>query len=362
MSRSEQILEYKCPCCNAPLTFNQELQKMSCSHCDNVFEMDAVKEYNESLNASEAEKNNWNESSENQWSDEEMEFVHTFTCSSCGGVLITNDNTAATFCPYCDNPTIIHGRLSGEIKPDAVLPFRTSKENAQRAFLSLAKVKPLLPRGFTSENRLEKITAMYVPYWLYDCKCSFSGTYRGTRISRWSDSNYRYTKTDHYSIHRKIEAEFCSIPMDASSTLPDQIMESIEPFDFKQLVDFDSAYLSGYLAEKYDVEAEDGRSRIKSRINASMDDHARSSIPSYTGVHCVGKNLSVTHGRERYVLLPVWMLYSKYKEKTYVFAMNGQTGKMTGVFPICPKKSALWFSSVTAGVSLLAMLVQHLLF
>lgn len=362
MPEIEQVLEYKCPCCDAPLTFNQELQKMSCAHCDNTFEMDAVKEYNESLNQPQSEEANWNDSSENQWSEEEQESVRTFTCNSCGGVLITNENTAATFCPYCDNPTIIQGRLSGEIKPDAVLPFRTSQENARKAFLGLCKNKLLLPKGFTSENRLEKITAMYVPFWLYDCECQFSGTYRATRTSRWSDSKYHYTKTDHYSLLRKAEAEFKSIPVDGSSALPDSIMESIEPFDFKQLVDFDTAYLSGYLAEKYDVEAEAGRSRVKQRIESTMDQQARSSIYSYGSVSCGGKSVSVTHGRERYVLLPVWMLYSKYRDKTYVFAMNGQTGKMTGVFPICPKKSAMWFSGVAAGVTLLATLAQYLMF
>ena len=362
MSETEQILEYKCPCCDAPLTFNQELQKMSCAHCDNTFEMDAVKHYNESLNSQPAEENNWDDSSKNQWSEDEQDSNRTYTCSSCGGVLITNDNTAATFCPYCDNPTIIQGRLSGEIKPDAVLPFRTSKENAQSAFLKLCKSKILLPKGFTSENRLEKISAMYVPYWLYDCECKFSGTYRATRTSSWSDSRYYYTKTDHYSLLRKAEAEFRSIPVDGSSTLQDSIMESIEPFDFKQLVDFDTAYLSGYLAEKYDVDAEAGRSRVKQRIEATMDQQARSSFYSYGSVSCSGKSVSVTHGRERYVLLPVWMLYTKYRDKTYVFAMNGQTGKMTGVFPICAKKSALWFSTVAAGVTLLATLVQYIMF
>ena len=137
-------------------------------------------------------------------------------------------------------------------------------------------------------------------------------------------------------------------------------MESIEPFDFKQLVDFDTAYLSGYLAEKYDVDAEAGRGRVKQRIEATMDQQARSSVYSYGSVSCSGKSVSVTHGRERYVLLPVWMLYTKYRDKTYVFAMNGQTGKMTGTFPICPKRSAMWFGGICAAVTALASVIQML--
>lgn len=362
MSSTEQVLEYKCPCCNAPLTFNDELQKMSCAYCDNTFEMDAVKAYNESIQQPQQEETSWDDSSQNEWSDTEQESVRTFTCSSCGGVLITNENTAATFCPYCDNPTIIQGRLSGEIKPDAVIPFKTGKEDAKAAFLKLCKGKLLLPKGFTSENRLEKITGMYVPYWLYDCSCTYHARYKAVRTHHWSDRHYNYTKTDHYSLIRGAEADFRSIPMDASSKLEDAIMESIEPFDFSNLIDFDTAYLSGYLADKYDVEAESGRERIKQRITVSMNDEVRSSTYSYSRVVAEQQNASIKHGKEKYVLLPVWMLYSKYHGKDYVFAMNGQTGKMTGSFPICSKKSAMWFSGVAAGVALLVTLAQYLMF
>lgn len=362
MSTTEQVLEYKCPCCNAPLTFNQQLQKMSCAYCDNTFEMDAVKAYNDSMNPQEQEESSWDETSQNEWSEVEQESVRTFTCSSCGGVLITDDHTAATFCPYCDNPTIIQGRLSGEIKPDAVVPFKTGKEDAKKAFIKLCKGKMLLPKGFTSENRVEKITGMYVPYWLYDCNCIYHAKYKAVKTRHWSDSRYFYTKTDHYSLLRSAEANFRSIPMDASSKLEDAIMESIEPFDFSSLVDFDTAYLSGFLADKYDVEADAGRERIKQRIEASMHDEVISSTNAFSSVTTTQKNASITHGKEKYVLLPVWMLHSKYKGKNYVFAMNGQTGKMTGSFPICPKKSAAWFSGVAAGVALLVTLVQYIAF
>lgn len=362
MSTNQQVLEYKCPCCDAPLTFNQELQKMSCAYCDNIFEMEAVQAYNESLNPSETEEPAWEDSSKNQWSEEEQNTVRTFTCNTCGGVLMTDDLTAATFCPYCDNPTIIPGRLSGEIKPHAVIPFQTGKEDARKAFLKLCKGKKLLPKGFTAENRLEKITGMYVPYWLYDCSCIFHGKYKGVRTRHWSDSRYFYTKTDYYSLLRSAEADFKAIPMDASSKLDDAIMESIEPFDFSKLVDFDTAYLSGFLADKFDVESDAGRARVKERIENSMSDEVSSSTNGFNNVYATQKNAVISHGRERYVLLPVWMLHTKYKGKQYMFAMNGQTGKMTGSFPICPKKSAAWFSGVAAVVAFATMLAQYLAF
>lgn len=362
MSTSEQILEYKCPCCNAPLIFGQDQQKMVCEYCDNTFEMEAVKAYNAPPVVADGSAQEWEEVTQAQWSEEDQNTVRTYICPSCGGELMTDDTTAATFCPFCDNPTVIQGRLSGGIKPDAVIPFKTGKEQAQAAFRNLCKGKPLLPKGFADETRVEKITGMYVPFWLYDCSSSLDGQYKATRVHSWSDSNYHYTRTEHYTLQRGANAQFSHIPMDASSKLDNAIMESIEPFHYDDMIDFDTAYLSGYLADKYDVEAEIGHTRVKQRVTATMEQMVQQSMSGYSSVIPTSKNVSVEHGTEKYVLLPVWMLYTKYRDKTYVFAMNGQTGKMTGSFPICPKRSAMWFSGIAAGVALITALIQFLAF
>lgn len=362
MANTEQILEYKCPCCNAALIFAQDHQKMVCPYCDNTFEMEAVKAYNEELAPPDENVQEWDEAQREEWSEEDLDNVQIYTCPSCGGELLTDEATAATFCPYCDNPTIIRGRLSGGVKPDAVIPFKTGKEQAKAAFRSLCKGKWLLPKGFADDVRVEKITGMYVPFWLYDCSSHLDGQYKATRVHHWSDSTYNYTRTEHYSLRRTADAQFSSIPMDASSKVDNVIMESIEPFNYDELIDFDTAYLSGYLADKFDVEAQIGHERVKQRVTATMDQMVRDSMIGYSSVVPTAKNVNVTHGTEKYVLLPVWMLYTKYRDKTYTFAMNGQTGKMTGSFPICPKRSAMWFSGIAAGVTLLATLIQYLAF
>jgi hypothetical protein len=248
-------------------------------------------------------------------------------------------------------------RLTGALKPDAVLPCRKSKEDAKAAFLNLCKGKPLLPKNFTSQQRLEKITGMYVPFWLYDCDSRFRGQYRATRVHRWSDSNYNYTKTDYYHVTRGATAGFAAIPMDASTKMDNAIMESIEPFDYDQMVDFETAYLSGFLADKYDVEAQMGEERIRQRVHTSMEELLAPSMIGYTTVMPISKHLDIDHSKAKYVLLPVWMLTTKYRDKTYPFAMNGQTGKMTGNLPICPKRTAAWFLGITAAVTALVSLL-----
>lgn len=360
MSRSTQVLEYKCPCCNAGLNFGPGIQQLKCEYCDNTFELDTVRAYNDS----EAQKEDafqWDSQQTEEWTDQEQQTMRAFQCPSCGGEIVTDETTAATFCPFCDNPTIMPSRLSGGLKPDAVLPFQKTKEDAQAAFLKLCKGKKLLPKGFTSEQRVEKITGMYVPYWLYDCSADYDGSFKATRIRTWSDSRYHYTKTDHYLLRRKAKASFAGIPMDGSSKMEDIFMESIEPFDYGLLTDYDNAYLTGYFADKFDVEAASGEERIRQRVEQSMGDAIQETILGYTTAIPTNRSINVRHNHAKYVLLPVWMLNTNYRGKIYTFMMNGQTGKMTGTLPVCRKQTVLWFVKICAAVTAVATALQFLL-
>lgn len=360
MEGQNRVLEYKCPCCNAGLVFGSNTQQLTCEYCGNTFDIDTVKAFNDS-GEQNTEEFQWDDQPKQEWAEEERQAMHAFQCPACGGEILTDENTAATFCPYCDNPTIMPSRLSGGLKPDAVLPFQTSKEDAKAAFLRLCKGKPLLPKGFTAEQRLEKITGIYVPFWLYDCSADYTGSYKATRIHTWSDSQYNYTKTDHFLLRRGAEANFQGIPMDGSSKMDDTFMESIEPYDYGQLIDFDMAYLTGFLADKYDVPSENGEARIRQRVDNAVEDELQSSLIGYATVIPTSRQLQIRHSKARYALLPVWILNTQYRGKIYTFAMNGQTGKMTGSFPICPKRTAGWFAGICAGVTLLSLLVQWLI-
>ena len=361
MEQENQVLEYKCPSCGGGLHFNQDNQQMLCPFCESQFEIEDVLKHNTQLDTSREPEFQWDEFQSSNLSESEQQVLVNFVCPNCGGEILTEETTAATFCPYCDNPTILPGRVSGGLKPDGVIPFKTSREEAKAAFLKLCKGKPLLPKFFTQEQRVEKITGIYVPFWLYDCESDFLGHYKATRVRHWSDSDYEYTRTEYYHLVRGAEAEFERIPMDASKKMDNAIMESIEPFDYRRIVDFETAYLSGFLADKYDVEAVDGQNRVKERVDQSIHNLINDTIIGYSSVMPLSQQLNVKHGKARYVLLPVWMLHTKYKDKTYVFAMNGQTGKMTGSFPVCPKRTALWFGGIWAGATALLTLLFNFL-
>ena len=134
MDNGANIIEYKCPCCNAGLVFGSQVQKLTCEYCDNTFDLDTVRAYNESTEDSAAADFSWEDNAKQEWTEAEEASLNAFQCPACGGEILTDDTTAATFCPFCENPTIIPTRLRGSLKPDGVLPFQKSREDAITAF------------------------------------------------------------------------------------------------------------------------------------------------------------------------------------------------------------------------------------
>lgn len=360
MEMDSSVLEFKCPCCNATLPFSGSLQQMKCEYCDNTFDIDTLRACSESNEPETPAEIVWETDPKPEWEEADQSRICTFLCNACGGVLMTDDHTAATFCPYCGNAAVLPGRLEGGLKPEGVIPFKTTKDDAKNAFLKLCKGKPLLPKCFLEKHHIDKITGIYVPFWLYDCDADLNGSYRATRVHTWSDSRYIYTKTDHYLLRRQANASYCRIPMDGSSKMEDIFMESIEPYNYSDLIPFEIAYLSGYLADKYDVESQAGEDRIRQRVENAMNDQLQSSFMGYASVIPASRQMRIDHSRASYVLLPVWLLNTSYRGKTYTFAMNGQTGKMTGVFPACPKRTAAWFGGIWAAATALVSLIQLL--
>ena len=357
MAEPSTVLEYKCPCCGSPLAYssNGTEMVMFCSSCGNNYDVEAIKEI--PLDPGSKVDFQWGNYQSSSWSQEDQEEIRSFTCPSCAGEIITDATTAATFCPYCENPAIIPGRVLGGLKPDAVIPFKTTVEDAKAAFKKICQKKPLLPKDFTGKH-IDKITGVYVPYWLYDCQADGKASYNATRVSTWRDSKYRYTKTDHFLLNREGSALFTQIPMDASQKMDDTMMESLEPFDFSQLVDFKTAYLSGYLADKYDVQAENGEDRIRQRVESTFHKLLDDTCVGYASFSFASRNLNIHHSNAKYVLLPVWLLNVNYEGKLYTFAMNGQSGKMTGNLPVCKKTRNLWFAAIAGGVTAVAAIIQ----
>ena len=269
--------------------------------------------------------------------------------------MICDATTAATSCPYCGNPTIVPGQFTGGLKPELVIPFRLDKQAAVAALKQYYKGKKLLPKAFMEQNHIEEIQGVYVPFWLCDCQVDGSIHYHATKISTWREGDYKVTETKHYQVDRSGGIEFRQIPVDASTKMPDAHMDAIEPYDYSDLRPFSSAYLPGFLADKYDVNQQESLPRIQSRAENSAEMEMRNTVKGYSTVTATSKNLNFSHSGMKYALMPVWMLSTKWKDQNFLFAMNGQTGKLVGDLPIDNGKRVAWFVG-TAVVSLLLQL------
>ena len=251
-----QIREYKCPSCGGVLHFDSTLQKMRCEYCGTELEVEAVEEYNEQLNDERPDSFNWDIETGSEWAADENSNMRTYLCESCGGEIMADESTAATSCPFCGSPVVLMEQVTGALRPDFVIPFKLDKEAAKEAYRNHLKGKILLPKQFKDENHIDEIKGMYVPFWLFDASAEAMARYQGTRTTTWQDRNYIYTRTSYYSIFRDGQMKFEHVPADGSSRMADDMMEAIEPFNFDEAVDFKTAYLSGYLADRYDVSAE----------------------------------------------------------------------------------------------------------
>ncbi len=352
--------EYKCPCCGGAIEFNSSVQKMKCPYCDSEFEMDTLKAYDEELNKQQADNMHWDTQAGSQWGDGETQGLGTYSCKSCGGEIVGDETTAATSCPYCGNPVVFMGQFSGDLKPDYVIPFKFDKNAAKEALKNHCKGKLLLPKVFKDQNHIDEIKGVYVPFWLFDADADANIRYKATKVRRWSDSNYNYTETSYFSVARGGSIRFQRVPVDGSSKMPDDLMESIEPYDFKDATDFQTAYLAGYLADKYDVDAQQSIDRANERIKRSVEESFASTVQGYSTVLPEASFVNLSNGKAKYALYPVWLLSTSWQDKNYLFAMNGQTGKFVGDLPMDKSLFWKWFATIGGIASAVTFLITLL--
>ena len=337
-----KLIEHKCPNCGGTLKFDAGAQKVICEHCASEFEVKALLESDEVLDGFSGSLE-----SEKRATIEDGGNLNVYRCSSCGSQIICDENTASTICPYCDSAVILTGRLSGELKPDLVIPFHEDKYAVRNRLEQYLKKRWLLPGVFKVMKHVDDIQSLYVPYFLYNADLFAKLRFRGTQHRYWRDSNYEYHETRYYTIFRDGYIAFDHLPVDASSRLSDDMLESLEPFDYSGAQKFQTAYLSGYLSEKYDVEESKCAERAQQRFKEGTIDAFRSTIHGMDSVNLVNSYFEVKDKKVEYALFPVWLFNVHWNDKIYRYGINGQTGKTVGEMPISFWKlmllSFIWF-------------------
>lgn len=366
-----QVTNYQCPSCTGPLHFSGASGRLECEYCGasyDVAEIEALyaekeknaaaaqqtaKEGSAGQSAPATDGSAWDTSDFCEDWGAEGDGMRVYGCPSCGAQLICEESTAAASCPYCGNPTVVPGQFSGALRPDFIIPFKLSKEEAVKALKSHYKGKFFLPKSFIGENHVREIRGIYVPFWMFDGEAEGDAHYEATRSRTYSSGDYEITETKHYDVYRAGTVTFEKVPVDASSKMPDDHMDSIEPYDYKELKPFSTAYLPGFLADKFDVTVEQSRQRADQRCEGTLASALRSTVKRYDT--CILKDSSVhlRRGKVHYALMPVWMLNTKWHGKDFIFAMNGQTGKLVGDLPVSWGKFWGLFAAIAVPLSVL---------
>ena len=296
--------DYKCPSCNAILKFNPHGQNWKCEYCHREYTLKELMDYN---------KKNPGDLKDEHAVKLEKDFngMDIYTCNNCGAQIVADENTSATFCVYCKNTAILKNKLVDEFNPDYIIPFRYTKEDAIESFKKIKK--PLMPKFFNDAKNIEELKGIYIPFWLYDYTASGSIDFEAKKISSWVSGDYRYTKTDTYSVNRGGTIDFDNVPVDGALHFDNAIMNSIEPFEYHDLKPFNYSYLSGFLAEKYDVNDIEASADAERRVSSSFEDTMRNDVSGYTSVSTVRKKIINTLTTDK-TIYAGWQKYDPEKE------------------------------------------------
>lgn len=326
---TDQSLAFNCPNCGADLKFNADKQKLCCEFCES--------EFTESEIAKTASCETAQKKSED--AKQYCDALNDYYCPNCGADITCDDSTAADICVYCHSPVVLRGKLTGQMMPDKIIPFKFSKEEAEEKFLQFAKRKFFVPKDFKSTKHSALMTGVYYPFWVTDADTDGEYYANATRLRRWRIGNVQYTETSRFRIIRKGLIHFEDIVTSAITEEDKAMLEGILPYPSSSLVPFSMPYLSGFKAKKRNIE----RDALSNEVKERMVDYAstllrRSVTASYATLNESGRALRIMHSNWEYSLMPVWVLNYVTKKKTYRYAMNGYTGKIYGELPVSYKK------------------------
>ena len=322
---------YPCPDCGAPLAYDPESGQMLCGHCGHRCPVEQAEA------SGSGEPGDWK----------------VFHCAGCGAEVIADDQTSAAVCGFCGTPNLAESRLEGAWEPSQVLPFRIGKKKAQELFRAWTRKGLFTPGVFRKQSTLETVTGLYVPFWLYDLGVNVRMQADGARVRSLRSGDWMVTYTDHFAISRDLDLEFDRVPADASSRMPDETMDCLEPFRYEEMRPFRMPYLAGFCSERYDETREELEQRAENKVRDAAVGEVRCTISGYSLVNVGQTDTSFQVKKGDYVLLPVWLLTYRYQGKPYTLAMNGQTGKIVGSLPFSRGRLAAWFGCLTAGFTLL---------
>lgn len=359
------VISFKCPNCDGELIFDPASGAYKCEYCDSRFaqeELDALKPAEEAEKPAGSMDGAAGANADASASDEAAANAVIYNCPSCGAQIVTDETTAATFCYYCQNPVVLSGRLSGNYLPDKVIPFAIDRKEATELFMKHVGRKKFVPKAFFNKRQIDKLSGVYFPFWVYDAKMKGSMDAEAKQVRVWTTGDTEYTETKLYSVERDGDIELRNLELNALKKANKELVEGVLPYQFDKMKDFSMGYLSGFLAEKRDIEKEG----VAADAARETEDYAkkllRESITGYNAVNVRSCNFTAKTEGWHYVLLPIWTItYRASNGKIFYYSLNGQTGKVCGELPVNYGKLSLVSGIISAVLLAIGLLGGWLL-
>ncbi len=337
--RAEEQAEHRYPCeqCGADLHFAPGTTEVTCAHCGHVQTIDtsgvdeelAHEEVDYAATVAELTR------------DVEYEETRTTSCPNCGAMVEFPEAIQATRCPFCDTAVVTDTGTHRHIKPGGLIPFQIDERTARKAMTDWLGRLWFAPNGLKEYARKGRsMTGVYVPYWTFDARTET--WYRGQRGDDYYETRtvIRNGKTETRRVRKtrwsrrsgRVARFFDDVLVLASHSLPRSHTDALEPWDLKALVTYQPQYLSGFSAEGYQVELEEGMKRAREVMDRVIEQDIRRDIGG-DRQRIDARKTEMSAVTFKHVLLPVWTAAYRYNNKAYRFVVNAQTGKVKGERP-----------------------------
>ncbi|WP_313422705.1 TFIIB-type zinc ribbon-containing protein [Stenotrophomonas rhizophila] len=302
----------------------------------------------------------------------------SFKCTGCGAeVTINTESTMTARCHWCRHVFGVNEQVANGAVPDAVLPFRISKDDAVariRHFVDKRRLFAL--KAFKDQFTPENVVGVYLPYMIVDSNVSASVAGRGEIKTReytrgTGDKKQTYYDADVYQVERHVDFTVDDLTLESSAERgnldaranTNNIINTILPFDTKNALKWNASFLTGFTSEKRNLDVEKLRPRLEDQLLSIARAEVEDSVRRYTrGVRWEQERLEVHGTRWVSMYLPVW-LYSYHQPgknggMLHYIAVNGRTGETMGSVPVQQWKMLL--AALTTGTIIEALVLLFL--
>ena len=281
--------------------------------------------------------------------DHSRRSTHNFDCDGCGASMSYDASAAALRCPFCGSQKLTEQRDAKVLAARRVVPFAYSRDQAVQI------MRQWLGKGFWRPGDLSQraavvdMTAVYVPYWVFEARTH-------THWTADTSQTPRGARGDWYPMTGEHRGRYRGLLVGASGALTPAETSSLCPFDLAAAVEPDKVDLDNVTCEQFRV----GRKYARPLARAGIEQlEAESCRQSYVPARC--RNMKVNTRIEGLssepVLLPVWIMAYRYRERVFRFLVTGQTGRSTGQAPVSYQKIALLAGSVLGAILLMLLLL-----